>query len=229
MSIQKFDHRARHILVTGKSGTGKTTLAARLAKSHRATYKFVYDHQGEFARRFNCRPLTDIDELIEKTAEAGYICYDPLVNFPGKSSVGFEFFCDYVFSVGTRLNGVKLFFCDELQKVSGRTEEPEELLTLIETGRSYQIDAIFIAQSPNRLHCAIREQITQCYSFAHSDENALKFLTQNGFDPQKIRNLSPEKHEWIARNFDTGEITSSSPALLTNSTGTASPADSVKR
>jgi len=217
------------ILVTGTSGTGKTTLAQKLLKSERAFAKFIYDHQGEFSQRFHVPAIHDADELIAKTAVGGYICWDPIESFPGKAQMGFEFFCDYVFNVSQALGGRKIFFCDELQKLTDTTCEPDEFLCLCETGRRFQIDVICISQAPNRLHNAIRNQLTQVFTFRQSDVNAIKFLSENGFDADKIRNLSAEKHEWIARNFDTGEITASSPEILIDKTRAASPADPVKR
>jgi AAA+ ATPase superfamily predicted ATPase len=211
MSIQKFDHPSLKILVTGTSGTGKTTLAQKLLKSEKAFVKFIYDHQGEFSQRFHVEPVCDIDQLCEKTAKGGYVCYDPLDAFPGKSQMGFEFFCDFVFNVSQALNGRKIFFCDELQKLTDTATEPDEFLTLCETGRRFQIDIICISQAPNRIHNAIRNQLTTVYTFRQSDANALKYLDENGFDAEKIRALPNGK--WICRNLNSGEITEGGEAF----------------
>lgn len=229
MTLQKFDHPSWKVLVTGTSGTGKTTLAQKLLKKERAFVKFIYDHQGEFAKRFGAERIDNIDDLIEKTARGGYVCYDPIEDFTGKAAQGFQFFCDYVFNVSTALNGRKILFCDELQKLTDTNCEPEEFLTVCETGRRFQLDILCISQAPNRLHNAIRNQLTMVYTFRQSDKNAINYLADNGFDPEKIRNLSAEKHEWICRNLDTGEITASSPEILTDSKGAASDSDPGKR
>jgi hypothetical protein len=229
MNVQKFDHPSMKILVTGTSGTGKTTLAQKLLKSERAFVKFIFDHQGEFSQRFHIPAIRDMDELIEKTSKGGYVCYDPLDSFPGQSQMGFEFYCDYVFNVSQALGGRKIFFCDELQKLTDTGNEPVEFLTLCETGRRFQIDIICISQAANRIHNAIRNQLTMVYTFRQSDKNALKYLEENGFDAEKVRNLSAEKHEWIARNLDTGEITASSPEILTDTARTAGDRDSGER
>ena len=203
MSVQKFDHPSDKRLITGVSGTGKTTLFAKLLKAEKARWKFVYDHQGEFSTRFGALPIRDIETLCQKTAYGGYIVFDPVALFPGKSADGFRFFCDYVFSVSETLKGRKMFCCDELQKLTSNTEEPAELMAILETGRRYQLDCLFISQSPNRIHNGIRNQLTEVYTFRQSDERALIYLEQNGFPAEQVRNLERFKYLW--RNLETGE------------------------
>jgi DNA helicase HerA-like ATPase len=229
MTMQNFDHASCKILVTGTSGTGKTTLAQKLLKSEKAFVKFIYDHQGEFSQRFKVPAIRDADELVEKTARGGYVCFDPIDSFPGKAATGFDFFCEFIFNVSQNLNGRKILFCDEIQKLTDTANEPEAFLTLCETGRRFQVDIIAITQAPNRIHNTVRNQLTQVYTFRQSDKNALKYLEDNGFDPEKVRSLSAEKHEWLGRNLDTGEVTASSPALLSDTPRTASAGDPGQR
>ena len=227
--MQKFDHQSWKILVTGTSGCGKTTLAEKILRTEKARWKFVYDHQGEFSQRFKVKAAASPEALIDATAKGGIICFDPLEAFPGKAAEGFAFFCDYVFSVASRLTGRKILFCDELQKLIDNKNEPIELLTVCETGRRFEIDFLTISQAPNRIHNAVRNQFTKVFTFRQSDANAIKYLEENGFDAEKIRNLSAQKHEWIARDLNTGEITASSPALLVNAPGTASAGSAGER
>lgn len=203
MSLQKFDHPSDKRLVTGVSGAGKTTLFEKLVRKEKSGRKFVYDHQGEFSRRFNVTPVYWPDDLSAATARGGWIVFDPVQMFPGKSPGGFEFFCDYVLAVSAELNGRKLFCCDELQKLIGNSREPEELLAVLDTGRRYQIDCFFISQAPNRIHNGVRNQLTYVYTFRQSDDTALAYLQENGFDPGAVRNLPKGVFLW--RNLDSGE------------------------
>lgn len=203
MSLQKFDHKSDKRLVTGCSGTGKTTLFEQILRREKAPRKFVYDHQGEFSRRFNVPAVFDVESLCEATARGGWIVFDPLRMFTGRLPEGFQFFCDYVFSVSQVLNGRKLFICDELQKVTRVAVEPVELLSILDTGRRFQVDCFFISQAPNRIHNGVRNQLTYVITFRQSDKNAVKYLEENGFDPDAIRNLPKGKYLW--RNLDTGE------------------------
>lgn len=205
MSVQKFDHPSFKVLITGTSGTGKTTLFHHLLKREQASLKFVYDHQGEFGQRFKIPSVSSPDDLVEKTAKFGWVIYDPIESWPGKAPQGFDFYCEYVFQTAQASKGRKIFACDELQKLTDTSNEPEKFLTLCETGRRFQIDIIAISQAPNRLHNAIRNQLTQVYTFKQTDSNALKFLEENGFDPEAVRALT--NHEYLHRDFNTGEIT----------------------
>ena len=227
--MQNFDHPSCKVLITGTSGTGKTTLFEKLVRKEKARLKFVYDHQGEFSHRFDIPAITDPEEMLEKTSKGGWVVFDPIKSFPGKSQAGFDFFCEYVFSIAPTVPGRKLFCCDELQKLTDTSTEPEKFLVLCETGRRFEIDIFCIGQAPNRIHNAIRNQLTEIYTFRQSDKNALNYLTDNGFDPEKIRNLTAEKHEWIGRNLDSGEITASSPEILADTTGNPSASDSGQR
>jgi len=205
MSLQKFDHRSQKLLLTGTSGTGKTTLFEKLLRCEKARVKFIFDHQGEFAMRFDKAACYDADELCDATERGGYVLFDPVKMFPGKTSDAFRFFCGFVFEVGKNLKGRKILACDELQKLVDSDDATDEFLTILDTGRRYQIDVFCISQAPNRIHNAIRNQLTEVYTFRQSDANAVKYLAENGFDADAVRGL--KNGEYFHRNLDTGELT----------------------
>jgi hypothetical protein len=111
---QKFDHPPQKVLVTGGSGTGKTTLAEKLMRAEKARYKFVFDHDGQFASRFGHDAVCGSAGLEERTARGGWIVYDPVEDFEDNFPRGLEFFCDYVLAQSKQLRGRKLFYCDEI-------------------------------------------------------------------------------------------------------------------
>ncbi len=211
MSVQVFSHPSKKVLVTGVSGTGKTTLFEKLIRREKARWKFVFDHQGEFSARFGKRPATTIEELCEQTTAAGYVVFDPVKfqneilptgerrGLPG----AFAFFCDFVFAMSETMKGRKILVCDELQKLVTNTKTPDELLCILDTGRRYQLDFYGISQAPNLIHNAIRNQITEIYTFRQCDKNAVNFLADNGFNENEIRNLP--RFEYLWRNLGTGE------------------------
>lgn len=207
MSAQKFDHKADRRLYTGVSGTGKTTLWMDQVRDHEARFKFIYDHQGEYAERSNKRKIcASVDLLIEAIEDRQeVIVFDPIQDFPGQAGKGFACLCDLVFQMSKEgdLNGTKLIACDELQLVTDRRIEPIEFLTLCETGRRYQIDALFTSQAPNRLHNAIRDQVTEVFAFRLTDSNALDWLKDQGFDPDQVRAQADYKYQW--KNLRTGK------------------------
>ena len=212
MSVQVFSHPSKKVLVTGVSGTGKTTLFEKLIRKEKARWKFVFDHQGEFSARFGQRAATNIDELCEQTTRAGWIVFDPVkfANEPNPVTgerrglpESFAFFCDYVFAMSETLRGRKIIACDELQKLVTNTKTPDELLCILDTGRRYQLDFFAISQAPNQIHNAIRNQITEIYTFRQNDKNAVQYLADAGFNENEIRNL--EKFAYLWRNLATGE------------------------
>lgn len=200
---QKFDHPSHKVLITGTSGTGKTELFWQKVRKERAQWKWVYDHQGEWPGRFGVQSVLTPAALEDKATRKGWVVYDPVEGFPGRVAEGFDMFCEYVFLFSKGVGGRKLFCVDELQILTDNRTPPQALLTICETGRRYQIDVYAISQAPNRIHNAVRNQFTDVYTFRHSDEAAIKFLTDNGFDGDAVRNLG--EHEYLHRNLRTGE------------------------
>ena len=104
-----FDHHSLKVLITGTSGTGKTTLWEELVRKEKARVKFVFDHQGEFTRRFDQPAVFDPEQLCAATGKGGWVIFDPVKMFPGRSDAGFAFFCDYVLTVCETVRGRKIF------------------------------------------------------------------------------------------------------------------------
>lgn len=199
------------VLLTGRGGTGKTTeFEKRIRSQKKVRIIFIFDHEGEYADRFDKQAITDPDDLVQKTALGGYVVFDP-IQCPGSKQEAFEFFCQYVFSVSETVKGRKIFACDELQSFVNPDNEPKNFLNLIERGRRLELDIVCIAQAPNRLHNAVRNQMTEVITFAHTDENAIKYLADQGLDPDKIRSL--KNGQWLHKNIKTGEFSEGGKAF----------------
>lgn len=212
MTVQKFDHKSAKVLVTGTSGTGKTTLFEKMLRSEKARIKFVFDHQGEFALRFQLPAVVDMEGLYKAASIGGFVVFDPIKLCDWEDADGervglegaFNIFCETIFEMSKVIKGRKIFACDELQKLTGTREVPVEFTTIMDTGRRYQLDVFLISQAPNRIHNAIRNQLTKVFTFRQSDANAITYLEANGFDAEKVRNLPRGKFLW--RDLDSGEV-----------------------
>jgi hypothetical protein len=188
------------------SGSGKTTYFLNALRDSKAKYKFIFDHEGEFAQRAKIKAAHTVPEMNAGLTVDGLCLFDPCYTWPGRTEAAFKFFCDYAFTLSTQLRGQKLFACDELQKLSGsgKYEIPQELTTILETGRRYELDFIGIAQSPNLINTRIRAQMTEIVVFKLIDKRALQFVTDCGLDENEIRELKPGK--FVALGLNTGQV-----------------------
>lgn len=207
---QKFDHLPDKRLITGGSGTGKTTLVESLMRKEKARLKFVYDHEGQFCQRYGHEPVY-ADGLDEAVARGGWVVFDPSEDFESDFEQGLEFYCDYILALSKELKGRKLFHIDELDLLTSNTKYPRALVAVMQTGRRYEIDCFFISGQPNNLHNRVRSQLTAVYTFFHSDRAALEFLTDNGIPEETIRSLG--EHGWFYRHLRTGATQSNLKSL----------------
>jgi hypothetical protein len=184
-------HKPRRLLITGKSGTGKSEYFIRYIESVASQYStvFIFDHEGEFAARTGW-PSARSQEDLEQDRHIQV--FDPIDLYPGDKETAFEFYCDYVFAYAQSQEDQGkqfLFACDELQKIGGTDVLPQDLSCLVETGRRYCIDTVFIAQQPNLVHNRLRNQVTEVVTFRHNENRAIDWLVQYGFDEDRIREL----------------------------------------
>lgn len=195
-------HRPTKVLITGRSGSGKSTYFTRFVERSRYAWRFIFDHEGEFAARTRRPAALDAATMAGQLGQTRQVVYDPARMFPGRTLEAFAFFCEWCFEIAERLPGKKLFSCDELQKLTGTNQVSWELSCLLETGRRRGIDLVMISQAPNLIHNRIRNSLTECVTFVHNDGNAVKFLEEVGFDAERIRHLAPG--QYLCRSLVTG-------------------------
>lgn len=205
------NHRPTKILITGKSSSGKSTYWTRyILNSFRVRYGqiFIFDHEGEFAFRNGIQPCYNSDDL-ERAYPGGLLCFDPVEQFPGQTFEAFDWFCGFVFELRRWIirnaeqpeaEPIALFACDELQKLTDVYSLAQSFATLLETGRRYGIDTLFIGQQINLIHNRIRNQATECVTFNHVDPMILAAMQDWGFNPDEVAALE-FPGEYLLKSF----------------------------
>ena len=218
-----WNHRADRRLVTGKSGSGKTTFFLSILARSRARWVFCFDPEREIAHKLAWPVCIDPPQLNAAVARRGPVCFDPSPLFPGNRPDGFAFFCRYVMEVCRVLNGPKLLAVDEMQNVTdpGPGGIPQAFSEIIDEGRRHEIDCLFIAQTVNRVNDRVRAQLTEITTFCHTDRLALAWLEQDGFPAADVAGL-PVPGGYITRNLLTGQTTR-------HGQGRARPAEPFRR
>lgn len=227
-------HSPTKLLITGNSGSGKSTFATAYVLGSPQGKVFVFDHEGEFSFRLGVPPeavARDTDELL-KALDGRWIIFDPSRLYPGDTAAAFEFFGEWVFQVCEHLSGTKLFFSDEIQTFVDNHDAPWALRALLETGRRRGIDTALVTQQPNVIHNTTRNQLTEIVAFSQVDANAVKFLEDVGFDGDELRSLAPG--QFVARGLRTrveqrGAVNFGAGTIELFSKVTQPPADTVPR
>lgn len=219
MNVQKQDHPSVKVLITGASGTGKSTLFEKLIRrERRAKWIFLYDHKGgDLARRFGVRPCFTPDDLEAAVIRGGLVIFNPAELFPGEPERGFEFFCGWVWAVCQVIRGQKILGADELDALVDTYSKPGPLCVILDQGRTYQIDCFFICQATNAIHNQVRKQITEIFVMLQDEKNGLEWLTERGFSADEIKGL---KHgEWLYKNKNTGQAARGGKAFVPKNAG----------
>jgi hypothetical protein len=193
-------HKPNRLLITGRSGTGKTEFFIRYVKATRQQYRriHVFDCECEFSQRGGFPRLSNVDEL--QKFKSGVQCFDYCEMYPGDLQTALEFYADYTFECAKVCPGKTLFCVDEMQKLISTDTISHEMACLIETGRRYRVDTVFVTQQINLLHNRVRNQVTEVCTFRQNDPRAIQWLTEFGFTEERIRELNTG--DYICRRDD---------------------------
>jgi hypothetical protein len=199
--------KASHVLVAGRSGMGKTTYGERYLIGAHHKRVFIFDHQGEFAERLHVLPIFRFEDIRRRGETETILCYDYSREARGQLLEAFDAFCTEVFDIcefhlePRGFDG--LIVCDEIQKCIGDQSPPQSVKNIVQTGRRFGVDSLFLSQQPNRIHNEMREQVTELVLFSLQDENSLKFAKNMGKNVEEVQAL--KEHEYLWYNLHTGE------------------------
>ena len=187
-------HKAVHILVTGRSGTGKTTFVQQEIEKTGHSKVFIFDPESEFGQRlgdkativYSPQDMADSDDpALPKNKRI--VIFDASGSADWQES--FCVFCLFCYGFALEYPARILMVVDELQEYVDSDHYPREFADCIRRGRRYQLDMIYISSQPNLLHNSIRAQTTDSVAFAQADGVAIKFNKDLGFDAEAVADL----------------------------------------
>lgn len=201
-------HKPSKILITGKSGSGKTTYFERLLLNGFRSYWqtiFLYDWQGEMSQRLSLPALESLEQVPE-ALKGGFVIYDPAMEFEDDNETGLFCFSKLAFELCKNSDEYprypRLFACDEMQLLMGNREIAPEIKAIMQTGRRAGLDLVCVSQQLNEMHNVLRTQTTERVTFQHEDNRVLDIMQDYGFDPGAVQMLGTGEYLW--RN-DRGE------------------------
>jgi len=215
--VRNYNHPAYRTCHLGTSGIGKTTDFLKRFKEQSAKKRFIFDHKREFSLKLGKPVCTTAAQLVHAVGHSEYILFDSAEMYPADRQAGFAFFADFTLAMAHSTRGRIIFVADELQQVAGPHDDCQEIISLLDDGRCLQVDAMLIAQSPNGINTRVRNQLTEFYCFRQADENAIKFLSDNGISESSIRSLRPGEFIW--KNVNTGLVAKGGDAFEINAKG----------
>lgn len=173
------------IVVSGCSGSGKSTVANLILINCDFSVRFVFDPSGEYAARFQRRPCQTAAELNASIA-TGWVIFDPTLIFPGSdiagteaSQLAFEKFCEFAWLKSRDLPAQKILLADEIWKFCSPNKMPIPLMAIVQNGRKNGLGLLATTQKPNRMNETIIGESTEFISFRLEGRNLLKSVEEN--------------------------------------------------
>ncbi|MDX1943763.1 MAG: hypothetical protein SFU86_00020 [Pirellulaceae bacterium] len=143
---------------------------------------------------------------IDAAVATGWVCFDPNHLFPGDEEAALVFFADCALQISDRLPGRKFFVVDELGSFISGNSIPKRFKHFVRVARRYGIDCVWMAQGPNGINTAVRDQLTEVVCHRLDDTCSLDFPLQRGFSEKELRALPLRQYQpgakyyWISRD-----------------------------
>jgi hypothetical protein len=225
-----FAHESKHVLFTGMTGKGKSTLVRSLVQKDRARWKFAFETYKREFPRFSGWPLCIDEPGLKKAVHAGKpSAFYSAPLFPGDRIEGFNFWIRWVYEVGKVLPGRKLVIIEEIEKTTAHRNSTlaPAFSEMTDEGRAMEFDIYMIAQRLSTVNELVRAQLTEICTFQHVDTNQLDWLRNEGFDTDAVQKL--QRGEWIWRDREANTTrTNAKNRQKTVTPGKASPPQAPK-
>ena len=123
------------MVIAGCSGSGKSTVAVIYLLSSKLACRFIFDPSGEYALRFNRRPVSTAAEMRAAIA-TGWVIFNPNFLFAGDLQTALEKFSEWAWTVSRDIRGQKILFVDEMWKYCSPNKMPRTLAMITQDGRT---------------------------------------------------------------------------------------------
>lgn len=193
----------------GLSGYGKSTFGLRYLVNADLSVRFLFDPEpgefdpsmGEFAERLGldaCRTPFDLAKHLCQ----GWVAFDPHTIYAGQVEEGFKMFCDIAWEMSADIPGRKIIVVDEVWNYCTPQAIPQELKTIVQSGRKRGLRLLVNTQEPQRLHSTIKGGMSEVVCFRLQADGPLSFAEEFGFNRNEVSQLPPL--HFVARNMDSG-------------------------
>jgi hypothetical protein len=205
-------HKPWFVLISGISGTGKSTLGAKLARDtmRKHRFNFFFDPEGQWANWLGGYLCRSLDEAARAIASTGVCFYCP-DEFDSQQT-GFEKFSEWFWQFGCSFRGTKCLWHDEAD--SDIPHAPAKfavspLQRILGKGRKRGMKYVAITPALQLLPTTCRMQFKQVYAFANPDPVCAGYMTEKGIPADLYERLSPGQFlylETMTRECKAGKI-----------------------
>ncbi|MDD5139396.1 MAG: hypothetical protein PHY43_03930 [Verrucomicrobiales bacterium] len=175
-------------VITGMTGTGKTTLAFLHLLKTPCACRFIFDDMGQAAARLKL-PHVSTPKQLEASLQTRWSCFNPHPMFRGDVNAAHEFWCKWVFETSRRTRHKKIAFTDEAWRFQDRENISQEMSVLSQMGRSENIEQLTTTLEPHRMNSALLGSATELICFRLQDSIDLKKIQGLGADADAVSRL----------------------------------------
>jgi DNA helicase HerA-like ATPase len=181
------------ILIMGKQGSGKTTLAKRVIEKYPRIVVFDPLHEYE-----NGDVITTLDEFAERMKENPKEFY-LVLRFLGTDVKTSELMFEYASRIIWNVGDIMLVL-EEAEIFLDSSDKNSFINYLISFGRHKGVSLVGIGRRPVELAIRLRSQFTSIVTFRQSEPNDLRYLEMLGFDSAEVASLG--QYEFLTEGDD---------------------------
>lgn len=190
----------RNTLVIGQGSSGKTSFALRYLINVPWSCAFVFDLQGQFARRLGvkwCGTAAECDAALA----SGVVCLNPYRMWDANDTdTAFNWFADWAFQVSQTGPGRKILVADDSWEFSAARVLTPELARVVKLGRFYHLEFFGVTHRPMEYNVNVRSLVTEWIVFNSLPDDLEAVKT---YWPGVMAATTLPKFEFISYNRDT--------------------------